>query len=170
MILMTMRWLISNLKTFFIISITIFLPITSIAQNAYEKRIDKYQSRWNKIIPTHLKAQYAGGMGLFSIGTGWDYGKNNQWETDIFFGYLPRYSTKRAKVTFTLKQNFIPWEKRLNKKFSIEPFACGLYVNTIFDDEFWVSEPDRYPDDYYSFSTKMRFNIYLGQRIIYHIP
>lgn len=77
---------------------------------------------------------------------------------------------KKSKITFTLKQNFIPWSKRLNKNFSLEPLATGLYVNTIFDGEFWVNEPDKYPNGYYSFSTKMRFNIYIGQRITFHIP
>lgn len=140
------------------------------AQNGYNRRIEKYKSQWESLIPNYTKVQYAGGMGLISLGLGWDYGKNNQWETDMFFGYLPKYSTKRSKITFTLKQNFIPWKKDLNRHFSIDPLATGLYVNTIFDGDFWVSEPDKYPNSYYSFSTKMRFNIYLGQRITYNIP
>lgn len=146
------------------------LSETATAQNGYERRIEKYQSQWDKLIPTHQKIQYAGGMGLLSVGIGWDYGKNNQWETDVFLGYLPKYTTKRSKITFTLKQNFIPWKKMLSSKFSIDPLACGLYVNTIFDGDFWVHEPDKYPNGYYSFSTKMRFNIYLGQRVTFHIP
>ena len=42
------------------------------------------------LIPTHTKSQFAGNMGLLSFGTGWDYGRRNQWETDVFFGVLPR--------------------------------------------------------------------------------
>ena len=38
------------------------------------------------LIPTHTKIQFAGNMGLLSFGTGWDYGRRNQWETDVFFG------------------------------------------------------------------------------------
>jgi len=148
----------------------LLLSTSIVAQSKYEKRVVSYKSQWNKLVPRYTKIQYAGGMGLISIGTGWNYGKNKQWETDILFGYLPRYSTKKSKITFTLKQNFIPWSKRLNKNFSLEPLATGLYVNTIFDGEFWVNEPDKYPNGYYSFSTKMRFNIYLGQRITFHIP
>lgn len=164
-----MKWLDSKLKIFFTSSL-IVLPLLLNAQTGYDKRIQSYQNQWAKLIPTHGKIQYAGGMGLISLGVGWDYGKNNQWETDVFLGYLPKYTTSKSKVTFTLKQNFIPWEKRINRLFSIEPLACGLYVNTIFDGDFWVSEPDKYPSDYYSFSTKMRFNIYIGQRLTFHIP
>ena len=38
--------------------------------------------------PTHVKMQYAGGMGVLSTGVGWDYGKRRQWETDVLLGYL----------------------------------------------------------------------------------
>lgn len=166
---MTMKWW--NFKYIIIAGFILTLfSATATAQNGYEKRIERYQSQWDKLIPTHQKIQYAGGMGLLSVGIGWDYGRNNQWETDVYLGFLPKYTTKRSKITFTLKQNFIPWKKMLNSKFSIDPLACGLYVNTIFDGDFWVNEPDKYPNGYYSFSTKMRFNIYAGQRITFHIP
>lgn len=166
---MNMKW--SDFKlAFAILSLSFVLYSQPIgAQTGYEKRVEKYHTFWNKLIPTHAKLQYAGSMGLLSLGAGWDYGKNNQWETDVYLGYLPKYSTKRAKATFTVKQNFIPWKTRLNNTFALEPFACGLYVNTILDGDFWVNEPDKYPDSYYAFSTKVRFNIYIGQRLIYNI-
>lgn len=168
---MNMKWLAFKSKIVLFLFL-LFLPFFTYAQNGYDRRIEKYQNQWIRLIPTHTKIQYAGGMGLISLGAGWDYGKNNQWETDVFLGFLPRYSTKENKVTFTLKQNFIPWKVDLGKDndFFLEPLACGLYVNTIFNGDFWVSEPDKYPNGYYSFSTRMRFNIYIGQRIGYKIP
>ncbi|MDR0659488.1 MAG: hypothetical protein LBG19_01525 [Prevotellaceae bacterium] len=30
----------------------------------YQKRVEKYQSFWNKIIPSHTKIQYAGSYGV----------------------------------------------------------------------------------------------------------
>ena len=74
----------------------------------YDKRVHRYRRNWEKLIPTHTKIQFAGNMGLLSFGTGWDYGKKNQWETDIFFGFVPKYDSKRAKATMTLKQNISP--------------------------------------------------------------
>lgn len=135
----------------------------------YAKRIHRYRSNWEKLIPTHTKMQFAGNMGLLSFGTGWDYGKKDQWETDLFIGFLPRYESKKAKVTMTLKQTYLPWNLPLNRSFSVEPLACGLYVNTVFGDQFWVHEPDRYPKGYYGFSSRLRTNIFLGQRITYDI-
>ena len=84
------------------------------------------------------------------LGTGWDYGKRNQWETDIFLGVLPKYQSDCTKLTFTLKQNYIPWSLQIKEsRFSAEPLTCGMYFNTVFGDEFWVNEPDRYPKGYY---------------------
>lgn len=143
----------------------------TISTNKYEKRLNRYIRRWKSLIPTYTKLQFAGNMGLLSIGTGWDYGKKNQWETDILFGFIPKYESKRAKVTFTLKENYIPWDLRIKESdFSISPLTCGLYLNTVLGNEFWISEPDRYPKGYYGFSSKVRIHIYLGQQITYHIP
>ncbi|MCC8146789.1 MAG: hypothetical protein LIO93_10230 [Bacteroidales bacterium] len=164
----TNLWISKN-KISLLILFLVF-SLNTLGQTKYEERVDKYKSRWENLIPTHQKIQYAGGMGLFSLGVGWDYGKNNQWETDAFLGFLPRYNTKRGKVTFTLKQNFIPWKKRINHRISLEPLTTGMYVNTIFDNKFWMSNPDKYPNNYYTFSTKMRFWIFVGQRITFHFP
>ena len=137
--------------------------------NKYDKRIHRYRGHWEKLIPTHTKVQFAGNMGLLSFGTGWDYGKKNQWETDVFLGFIPKYDSKRTKVTMTLKQNYMPWSLNLGRGFSTEPLTCGIYFNTVFGNEFWVHEPDRYPKGYYGFSSKIRSHIFLGQRLTYVI-
>lgn len=137
--------------------------------NKYDKRIHRYRGHWEKLIPTHTKIQFAGNMGLLSFGTGWDYGKKNQWETDVFLGFIPKYDSKRTKVTMTLKQNYMPWSLNLGKGFSTEPLTCGIYFNTVFGNEFWVHEPDRYPKGYYGFSSKLCSHIFLGQRLTYDI-
>lgn len=43
----------------------------------YKKRVEKYISRWEKLIPHYSKIQYAGSMGLISLGTGWNYYRNH---------------------------------------------------------------------------------------------
>lgn len=138
--------------------------------NRYKKRVEGYRSMWESLMPTYTKLQYAGGMGLINSGFGWSYGKNNQWETDILFGIIPKYSSDNAKMTFTLKQNYIPWRKKLNDSFTFEPLECGLYFNTVFSDEFWTKEPDRYPKGYYNFSTRVRTHAFIGQRLRFNIP
>ena len=83
------------------------IPFFVNAKSKYEEKAEKYKTYWQKLIPTYSKLQFAGSMGLLSAGIGWDYGKRNQWETDLLIGYVPRYSSS-AKATFTVKQNFMP--------------------------------------------------------------
>ena len=71
----------------------------------YDKRVHRYRKHWESLIPTHTKLQFAGNMGLLSLGTGWDYGKRNQWETDIFFGILPKYDSKRDRKSTRLNSS-----------------------------------------------------------------
>lgn len=85
----------------------------SIAPATKERRWDKREhlryERWERLKPTHVKWQYAGGMGLNSVGVGWDYGRRCQWETDFQVGFLPAKYAEKFRLTFTVKQNYIPW-------------------------------------------------------------
>lgn len=137
----------------------------------YDRRIRKYRKHWQGLIPTQLIVQNAGNMGFLSAGIGWNYGRHNQWETNLLLGYLPEYESSRGKLTMTLKQNYIPWSIYVKDGWSIEPLSCGLYLNTVFGHEFWDRQPGRYPDKYYEFlSTKVRANIFVGQRVTKIIP
>ena len=73
-------------------------------------------------------------------------------------------------MTFTLKQNYIPWKIKVARTvMAVEPLSCGMYLNTVFGHEFWVREPERYPKGYYGFSSKVRIHVFLGQRISFDI-
>lgn len=122
---------------------------------------------WRRLIPTHAKLQYAGGMGLMSAGMGWDYGVDNQWETDVLVGFLPKNYLDRFHMTFTLRQNYIPWSIDYSSRFAVEPLACGVYANIITGDNFWIKEPGHYPGDrsYYKFSSRLRLHLCAGQRV-----
>ena len=161
---------LSNFKTILIGFCLSLLSLNGYADetSSYKKRVASYQQLWESLIPTYSKIQYAGGMGLVNFGFGWSYGKNQQWETDVFIGFIPRYSSDNSKFTMTL--NFIPWEKEIGKRFTFEPLTCGLYFNTVFSDEFWTKEPDRYPKGYYGFSTRVRTHVFVGQRLRFNIP
>ena len=103
----------------------------SIAPAVKERRWDKrehlrYDERWERLKPTHLKWQYAGGMGLNSVGVGWDYGRRCQWETDCQVGFLPAKYAEKFRLTFTVKQNYIPWSICFKEHWMAEPFYCGL--------------------------------------------
>lgn len=130
-----------------------------------DRRRHTCRDGWRRMIPTHVKVQYAGGMGFLSFGAGWDYGRKCQWETDLYLGFLPRSKADKFYVTTTAKQSYIPWSIACGNRFAVEPFYCGMYINTIIGEKFWVKEPDRYPRKYYTFSTKIHTFLFIGQRL-----
>ena len=150
-----------------------FVPVASIRLGAH-KRLDWREHRgyegWGRLLPTHVKAQYAGGMGFMSFGCGWDYGKKCRWETDVLVGFLPKAWSDRTHATFTLRQNYIPWSIRCCERFAVEPFTTGLYLNFISGEDYWVREADKYPgDSYYGFTSRLRAHLYVGQRFTYYL-
>lgn len=143
----------------------------SVTMSKYDRRIHRHREHWAALIPTQLIMQYAGNMGFMSVGVGWDYGKHDQWETHLLFGYLPKADSDRGKLTMTLKQTFLPWSFSFGKGWMLEPLSCGIYFNTVFGSEFWGNQPSRYPDKYYEpLNTEVRINAFLGQRITLNIP
>lgn len=138
----------------------------------YEQRLEKYHHFFHSLVPEFIRFQYAGSTGLLNLGAGWNYGRRSQHETDFMFGYIPRYDKDSPLFTFTLRQTFVPWAKPLyGQRFSFQPLACGLFVNSVLSSEYWTREPKRYPDgSYYRFSSKLRFHLFVGQRYTFHIP
>ena len=136
----------------------------------YARRVERYRHRWQRLIPNHHVIQYAGSIGLVSFGTGWHYGHDDDWETELLLGIVPRYHADRTKVSFTVRQRYIPWHLPLSSRWTIEPLTAGLFVNSIFGEGFWTREPSRYSNGYYGFATKIRANIFLGQRLKFNIP
>jgi hypothetical protein len=81
----------------------------------YDRRIMRYRKHWNLLIPTSGIIQTCGNMGIISLGIGWEYGKRRQWETQLLFGYIPKFSSDDEKLTMTLKENFIPWRRNIGE-------------------------------------------------------
>lgn len=140
------------------------------SNEAYHNRLVRRAERWNKLIPNTFTLQFAGGIGMFSAGVGWCYGRSDQWETHILFGFTPKRYDYHTYWTLTLRQSYNPWKIHLGRVWSVKPLMVNLSVNSILDGDFWMSEPDRYPHGYYGFSSRMRFHLGLGQRLLIDIP
>lgn len=136
----------------------------------YDKRRIRNQKRWNKLIPNQTTLQFAGSIGMLSAGIGWHYGRGDHWESEFLIGFLPKFQSCEAHTTFTLKQRYVPWHCKISSRWTIEPLTTGIFFNTISGDEFWKRLPDVYPNKYYTFPTKVRTNIFIGQRFRYRIP
>lgn len=147
----------------FILLILLIDSVISMAQSSKYKEKEKFQ--WSQMMPEQAKAQFAGSMGMLSAGPGWYYGKKDQWETDIYLGFIPRINNMQGHVTFTAKQTFTPFKIGLKRGILYEPLTSGIYINKIFGPYFWDRLPDRYPRNYYFWATNTRFNIFVGQVI-----
>lgn len=138
-------------------------PFSSGAQAEEEEKVERYAHQWNRLMPKQVKLQFAGSMGMFSLGTGWNYGLNSRWETDLFMGFIPRIDDVKGHITMTLKQTYTPFQLKLNDAISYEPLTAGAYINKIFGSYFWNRLPDKYPRNYYFWATNTRFNVFVGQ-------
>lgn len=133
----------------------------------FGSKTEKYTNAWMKLVPRYGKVQFAGSMGTLSFGGGWNYGKNH-WETDFLLGFVSS-KDHEPKATFTLKQNYIPWNIPLNDHITFEPLTCGVYLNTLLNGDFWKKQPAKYPDGYYFFSTKIRYLAFIGERVTFKV-
>lgn len=162
------------MKTTLILALSLLLNYAAFAEGGSKfaereaRRIqteERLRNHWASLIPKQNKIQFAGSMGMFSGSVGWYYGKKNQWETDLFLGFIPKMKQQDGHITMTLKETYTPWRVRLNDDFSFEPLTTGLYINKIFGEYFWNKLPERYPDGYYFWAVNTRFNVFLGQAI-----
>lgn len=186
----------SNDTTFYATPLDTVVVIDSIraerlAYQLYRERVARAKRRWLRAVPNIATIQYAGDIGFAAVGIGWDYGKNDRWETHIQLGFLPKWSNDHANLTFTLRENLVPWSIGLGSRrwedknarrpgqplpwsrlaiASVEPVVFTMFLNTIFDDDFWLHEPDKYGGSYYRFSSKIRVHLGVGSRLSYNIP
>ena len=153
------------MKLLFVIGmiVLLFFPFPTMAQVDNGKREERYVHQWNRLMPKQVKLQFAGSMGMLSLGTGWYYGRNSQWETDLFIGFIPRIDDVKGHITMTLKQTYSPFRLKLNDAISYEPLTGGAYINKIFGTYFWSRLPEKYPRNYYFWATNTRFNVFVGQ-------
>lgn len=145
-----------------ILSITLF---TGLAQSSHTERIE---AKWMSLLPNIGIAQYAGNIGFLSVGIGWDYGKENRWETHFLMGYLPHFTFDDDAFTLTLREQYSPCVLSINDRITISPTNVSMSVNAVMNDEFWFTEPIN--TNYYRFSSKVRFHLGLGSRLNLYVP
>lgn len=143
----------------------------SLNNQNYLRHIERYQNNWMRHIPNLSMLQWAGNIGFLSAGIGWDYGKNNRWETHMLLGYLPAFVMSDDMFSFSVKQNLQPWQIGINDQYSVTPAVFSFTANTVLNHEFWYREKEiNGEDNYYRFSSKFRVHIGVGSRINMKIP
>lgn len=132
------------------------------------QQAEEVENRWMSMLPNIGVMQYAGNIGFLSVGAGWDYGKENRWETHLLFGYLPHFTFDDDAMTITVRQQLLPWQCRLSERLTVTPATFGASVNAVMNNEFWITDPVN--NNYYRFSSKIRLHLGLGSRLNLYVP
>ncbi|HEY9123511.1 MAG TPA: hypothetical protein PK252_12065 [Bacteroidales bacterium] len=96
--------------------------------------------------PTYMKVQYAGNIGLLSVGMGQTY-MDDKLYVDLNYGYLPKRLNGVRVHSFAIKASYQFVQGQLSS-LELGSYAgmCVLYGIT---SNTYIRYPDLYPDDYY---------------------
>lgn len=120
-------------------------------------------------IPANAKLQTAGNVGMIALGPGWSFW-DRRVDLDLLFGWVPPLDGPEPIFSSTLKLTFWPVSVDLGKEWRLRPISAGAFMNWTFGDEYFITQPDRYPTYYYRFSTAIRFGGFLGGSIGRPLP
>ena len=115
----------------------------------------------SKILPDHIKVQYAGNIGYLSVGAGYTSKKEKLTE-DLYYGYVPKSKGGLATHSLTAKLTWSPFMILKGHSVHVKPFSIGVLVNYAFGKQYFSFSPDKYPFDYYKFPTSFHIGIFEG--------
>lgn len=114
-----------------------------------------------------LCVQYAGSIGLYSIG-GAAVTDRDKLELGLMFGDLP-YAFGGPVKTFTFKLRYNPFRIRLYKSLVFEPVQTGFFLTQNFADNLDVLWGSKYPKGYYWWPRSLRSHVFLSAQLSYEI-
>lgn len=120
-------------------------------------------------IPDEIAVQYAGNIGIVSVGAGWNYAKKDCLGTTFAIGYVPDYHSYHGSACFSLKEEYTPWRVKMGEVAAFRPLTVGIMVTLITGNNFWILEPHHYPSNYYGVMSKIRFHLLLSQQFDFFI-
>lgn len=108
------------------------------------------------LIPDEAIVQYAGSIGYFSAGAGYDVFGNKRGNLSFHYGYVPKNKGGELHIT-TVKLSYKPWEVPLKDWGKLYPFNPGLFATYTFHKDLGFRFPKgQYPGDYYYWSEAIR--------------
>lgn len=115
--------------------------------------------RFKFLIPDEAIVQYAGSIGYFSGGIGYEIFGNKRGNLSFHYGYVPESKGGELNIA-TVKLAYKPWQIRLKDWGTLYPFNPGVFVSYTFHKDLGLFFPSgQYPDDYYYWSEAIRPHI-----------
>jgi len=144
-------------------AIIILLVFTGIDQYAQEEQTKKRS--W--IIPSHVVAQYAGGVGSAVIGAGYVLNKSQSLRLKVQYGFTPKYKANKNLHSISTFFSYLPVKIDVNKKISAMPLLRVGWSRAFADGPGTFTRlPSYYPDGYYA-PNAYRFHFNLGANCHY---
>lgn len=116
-------------------------------------------------LPTHISFQFAGNIGMFSLGLSWSLLKSNI-ELAYSIGYVPKSDAGTDIYIMAMKGNYIP-ELDINiRKITIKPLLVGTVLTYTFGDRYnkFQNNSNSF-NEYYSWLGDYRLGLTYGAEV-----
>ncbi|WP_343330157.1 hypothetical protein [Polaribacter staleyi] len=143
-----------KIKNILVIAITLLLFSNIYAQ---EESIVKEKSWY---VPDYVKAQFAGNIGLFSVGAGYQLFDKVLY-TELLYGFVPKSASKADDIhLITIKNTFPLFRKKIGDNLTLTPIA-GIATTLDIGTTSFTTLPKKYPEGYYV-PTAIHFTLFGG--------
>lgn len=147
------------MKKLFLLVAFLTLHLSGFAQDSHTTDTDR---KW--WIPDHFVGQFAGNIGLFSVGPGYSYAKDKV-QSDILYGYVPSFESNTSIHLLTVKTSWHPYTIQLSELFDLQPLRLGTGFSYSYGPQFYTRLPKRYPDNYYWWASSLRVTPFIGSSV-----
>lgn len=122
------------------------------------------------LIPDAAIAQFAGSIGYFSVGAGYEIFKNKRGYLDFNYGYVP--ASKGGELhAVTVKLAYKPFKIGLGDWGVFYPFNPGFFLSYTFNEDLdFKFDSNDYPPGYYYWSPALRSHLAISNEIEFSIP
>ena len=147
------------MKRIVILLITAITGFETAAQDSHTSNTDR---KW--FYPDHMVVQFAGNIGMLSVGPGYSYLKDKV-RTDILYGFVPGFEETTSIHILTAKTSYHPFNITLFDDYAFQPLRIGTGVSYSVGQQFYTTLPKKYPDAYYWWASSLRLTPFIGASV-----
>ena len=155
------------LKPTYILLVAVLLMLLTANLNAQDLETDSLRKPY---VPTNVRLQYGGNIGMLSFGPSWSFLKNRV-DLEYSIGFVPKFDAKQPIYITAIK--FIYTPPKLDFKILkaiIKPLSVGLAFSYTFGNRFnKYQDHNKYPKGYYWWNTSIRFGLLYQAEVYFKI-
>lgn len=140
------------MRGYFIKVLSVFLLTAAVGSGSFAQKLDF-------LVPDDVLIQYAGSIGYFSVGAGYELLKNKKGSLDFTYGYVPGSKGGRLHIVAS-KFAYRPFEIKVKDWAKIYPFNPGVFFSYTFHEDLEINFPrHQYAKNYYYWSEAIRSHL-----------